>query len=184
MDEIKANLSSKIESAKKHLQDEFATLRSGRANAALLDQVKVDIYGQLLPINQAATVSVPEARQLVVQPWDKANILAIEKAITVADLGLSVVNEGDKIRLTVPPMSNDRREELVKVAQKMAEDEKVVIRNLRRDSMETLEKQAKNGGISEDDLERYKKDIQNIIDTATKGMDVMTEAKAGELRKI
>lgn len=184
MDEIKANLSSKIEAAKKHLQDEFATLRSGRANAALLDQVKVDIYGQMLPINQTATVSVPEARQLVVQPWDKANIATIEKAITVADLGLSVVNEGDKIRLTVPPMSNDRREELVKIAQKMTEDEKVVIRNLRRDSIEMIEKQFKDGGVSEDELERYKKDIQNVIDIATKVMDVMTESKAGELRKI
>ncbi|MEA1910019.1 MAG: ribosome recycling factor [Patescibacteria group bacterium] len=184
MDEVKVNLSTKIEAAKKHLQEEFATLRSGRANAAILDQVKVDVYGQEMPINQVATVSVPEARQLIVQPWDKGNIALIEKAISMANLGLSVVNEGDKIRLTVPPMSNERREELVKVAQKMSEDEKVVIRNLRRDSIESLEKQSKDGGMGEDELERHKKDIQSIVDGATKELDTITKSKANELREI
>jgi len=184
MEEIRQTLNHKIAGVRQHLLEEFNSIRSGRANAALLDKVLVNVYEQKLAINSMATISVPEARQLVVQPWDKANVGAIEKAIAEANLGVGTVNEGDKIRVTIPLLSNERREELVKLVQKIAEEAKVGVRNLRREALDNMEKQANQGGVSDDDKERFKKDYQVIIDAAITEIDNMVEAKAFELRAV
>lgn len=184
MNIIKAELSQKIASAKQHLIAEFAGVRSGRANAALLDTVQVEVYGQKVPINNLASIAVPEPRQLLVQPWDKSNIGAIEKAIVAADLGLGVVNEGDKIRVNIPPLSNERREELVKLVQRMTEDTKVAVRNLRREAFEGLDKNYQQGGVGEDELDREKKDCQVLIDAAVAEIDKLADDKANELRAV
>ncbi len=184
MEIIKTELTQKIAGAKQHLLAQFATVRSGRAHAALLDQVQVEVYGQRLPINNLATVSVPESRQLLVQPWDKANLGAVEKAIVVADLGLGVVNEGDKIRVSIPPLSNERREELVKLVLRMAEEARVGIRNIRREAFDALDKESDQGGVSEDEVDRWKRDFQGLIDNAISEVDKIAENKTTELRSI
>lgn len=184
MDIIKSELNQKIASAKQHLIAEFAGVRSGRANAALLDMVQVDVYGQKMPINNLASVAIPESRQLLVQPWDKGNLGAIEKAIVAADLGLGIVNEGDKIRVSIPPLSNERREELVRLVQRMAEDAKVAVRNLRREAFEGLDKHSAQGGVGEDELDREKKDCQVLIDASVAEIDRLANDKANELRAI
>lgn len=184
MDDVKNELMQKIAGAKQHLLAEFASVRSGRANAALLDKVQVEVYGQKMPINNLATVMVPEPRQLLVQPWDKANVGALEKAIIAADLGLGVVNEGDKVRVSIPPLSDERREELVKLTQRMVEEVRVAIRNLRREAFEALDKQEDGGGISEDEVERRKKDCQTLIDAVMAEIDKLAEVKASELRAV
>lgn len=184
MEEIKQTLNQKIAAAKQHLAEEFKGIRSGRANAALLDKVLVNVYGQKVAISSLATIAVPESRQLLVQPWDKANVGAVEKAITEANLGVGTVNEGDKVRVTIPPLSNERREELVKLVQRTAEEARVGIRNLRREAIDGMEKQANQGGVSDDDKDRFKKDYQTIIDEAIAGIDNMAETKAIELRTV
>ncbi|MFH0912046.1 MAG: ribosome recycling factor [Patescibacteria group bacterium] len=184
MDSIKSELNQKIAGAKQHLTSELSNIRSGRANAAMLDKVQVEVYGQRLPINNLATVSVPEPRQLLVQPWDKTSIGAVEKAIVAADLGLGVVNEGDKVRVSIPPLSNERREELVKLSQRIAEETRIAIRNLRREALEALDKQSAKGGVSEDDLERWKRDCQSLVDAGIVEVDKIFEAKAAELHSV
>lgn len=184
MDSIKPELIQKIASAKQHVISEFASVRSGRANAALLDKVQVEVYGQTMPVSNLATISVPESRQLLVQPWDKSNIGMVEKAIVAADLGLGVVNEGDKIRVSIPPLSNERREELVKLVNRMTEEARIAVRNLRREALEALDKRSDQGGVSEDDLERGKRDLQILIDAAIAEIDKLAESKAAELRLV
>lgn len=184
MEEIKRTLEQKISGAKQHLIEEFNGIRSGRANAALLDKVLVNVYGQKMAINSMATISVPESRQLIVQPWDKSNVGAVEKAISEANLGVGTVNEGDKVRVTIPPLSNERREELVKLIQKIAEEAKVGVRNLRREAIDNMEKQANQGGVSDDDKERFKKDYQIAIDAVMTEIDSMADTKASELRAV
>ncbi len=184
MQEIKLELIEKIEATHKHLASEFNSIRSGRANAALLDKVVIDIYGQTNPLNSIATITSPDPKQLVVQPWDKNNVSLIEKAITDANLGLSVSNEGDKVRVTIPPLSNERREELVKLMSRLSEEGKVSLRNARRDSLEEMEKKSKAGGVSDDDKERLKKEFQTLIDNAVGKIDQMSSKKSEELRSI
>jgi len=184
MDNIKNELTQKLAGAKQHLISEFASVRSGRANAALLDSIQVEVYGQRMPVNNLATVSVPESRQLLVQPWDRANLAAVEKAIVAANLGLGVVNEGDKIRVSIPPLSDERREELVKLVQRMSEETRVTIRNLRREAFEHLEKQSQEGGVSKDEIERLKRDLQTLVDAGIAGIDELVEHKSTELRSI
>ena len=184
MDNIKNELVQKSTGVKQHLMSEFASVRSGRAHVALLDRVQVEVYGQKLPINNLATVLVPESRQLLVQPWDRANVSAVEKAIVAADLGLSVVNEGDKVRVSIPPLSNERREELIKLVQRMAEEARVAVRNLRREALEALDRQSGQGGVGEDELERWKKDYQTLVDGAVSEIDKLVEVKAIELRAV
>ena len=184
MESIKSELIQKIASAKQHAVSEFMSVRSGRANAALLDKVQVEVYGQKMPVSNLAMISVPESRQLLVQPWDKANLGLIEKAIVAADLGLGIMNEGDKIRVSIPPLSNERREELVKLVNRMAEEARVVISNLRREALEAMDKQSDKGGVSEDDLEREKRDLQVLIDVAIAEIDKLANSKALELRSV
>ena len=136
MKEVEQELVHKITAAKEHLVSEIATIRSGRASAGLLDKVLVDIYGQRVPLSNLATIVTPDPKQLLIQPWDKANVAAIEKSVLDANLGLGVVNEGERVRITVPPLSDERREELARFVYQLAEKTKVSMRNARREAME------------------------------------------------
>lgn len=184
MEGIKQELIRKIEAARDHLAAELATIRSSGANAGLLDRLVIDAYGQKTPLNNVATITVPNAKQLLIQPWDKANAAAIERAVLEADLGLGVVNEGDKIRINIPPLSNERRGELVKLVNKLSEETKVSIRNARRDALEELEAKSKAGGTSDDEKERLKKEYQALIDEAITGIEDKVNNKAGELQSL
>jgi len=184
MEFIKQELAGKLTATKDHLAAEFATVRSGRANPGLLDKILVEVYGQRMPISNLATVTVPDPRQLLVQPWDKANASATEKAILEANLGFGVTNEGDRIRLVVPLLSNERREELVKQVGRLAEDAKVSIRNVRREALDALDSKASSGGVSDDEKDRLKKDWQNLVDKAAEEIEQMAARKAEELRSF
>ena len=184
MQDIKVGLIGKIEATHQHLASEFNAVRSGGANASLLDKITVDVYGQSSALNSIATISSPDHKQLVIQPWDKSNVAGIEKAVLEANLGLSVSNEGDKVRVTIPPLSNERREELVKLISRLSEEGKISIRNARRDALEEMDARAKSGGVSEDETDRFKKEWQALIDDAIAQIDKMASKKSEELRSI
>src|SRR3989344_386834 len=177
MENIRRELSERIAGVITHLTGELVCLRSSGASASLLDKIMVDVYGQRMPINQVAGVTVPDPRQLLIQPWDKANAGAIEKAISESGLGLSVTNEGDRVRVNVPPLSDERRDELVKVAHKLAEEARVNIRSHRREAIDHMEREAKNGGGREDDQERFKKEYQTVVDNGISEIDKLLERK-------
>lgn len=166
------------------LQTEYAAIRAGRANPQILDKITVDYYGSMTPINQLASVSATEARVLTVQPWDKSVLKAIEKAIQTSDIGINPQNDGSVIRLTFPPLTEDRRKELVKDIQKIAENSKVAARSIRRDCIEKLKAMKKASEITEDDLKDGEKEIQKITDNAIKDIDVISEAKQKEIMEI
>lgn len=165
-------------------REQLASVRTGRASPALLSPVKVDYYGSKLPINQLATVSVPEPRLITITPWDKSSLTAIEKAIMTSDLGLTPSSDGQVIRLAIPALTEERREELVNVAQKMAEEARVAIRNIRRDANDGIEKMEKDEGLSEDEVRRGKQEVQEITDEFIEKIDEMLEAKIAEIREI
>lgn len=166
------------------LQTEYGAIRAGRANPQILDKITVDYYGSMTPINQLASVSATEARVLTVQPWDKSVLKAIEKAIQTSDIGINPQNDGSVIRLTFPPLTEDRRKELVKDIQKIAENSKVAARSIRRDCIEKLKAMKKASEITEDDLKDGEKEIQKITDNAIKDIDVISEAKQKEIMEI
>ena len=167
-----------------HMRTEFSEIRAGRANPAVLDKVKVDYYGAPTPVNQLAAVSVTEARTLTIQPWDASVLRQIEKAIQTSDIGINPQNDGKIIRLIFPPLTEDRRKEIVKEAAKMAEDTKVQIRNVRRETMDTLKKMKKEGELTEDDLKQAEKKVQDITDKFIKETDKVSEAKQKEIMEI
>ena len=166
------------------LEVEFGTIRAGRANPQILDKVTADYYGSPTPINQLASVSVSEARVLTIQPWDKSVLKAIEKAIQTSDIGINPQNDGSVIRLTFPPLTEDRRKELVKDIQKIAENSKVAVRSIRRDCIEKLKAMKKNSEITEDDLKDAEKEIQKITDNFTKEIETICDAKQKEIMSI
>lgn len=166
------------------LQTEYGAIRAGRANPQILDKVTVDYYGSMTPINQLASVSATEARVLTIQPWDKSVLKAIEKAIQTSDIGINPQNDGSVIRLTFPPLTEDRRKELVKDIQKIGENSKVAARSIRRDCLEKLKAMKKASEITEDDLKDGEKEIQKITDNAIKEIDVISEAKQKEIMEI
>lgn len=166
------------------LSGEFAAIRAGRANPAVLDRVMVDYYGVPTQINQMAAISVAEARVLVIQPWDKTTLKAIEKAILTSEIGINPNNDGSVIRLAFPPLTEERRKELSKDIRKLGEDAKVAIRSIRRDAMEKFKVSKKNSEITEDDLKNAEKDIQNMTDKYCKDIDTMTENKEKEIMSI
>ena len=166
------------------LQTEYAAIRAGRANPQILDKVTVDYYGSMTPINQLASVSATEARVLTIQPWDKSVLKAIEKAIQTSDIGINPQNDGSVIRLTFPPLTEDRRKEIVKDIQKIAENSKVAARSVRRDCIEKLKAMKKASEITEDDLKDGEKEIQKITDNAIKDIDAISEAKQKEIMEI
>ena len=145
------------------LKKDISTLRTGRANTNMLDTIKVDVYGQLLPINQLATVSVSEARLISIQVWDKGNISLIESAIQKSELGINPQTDGQIIRLKIPDLTEERRKDLIKILKNMGEKGKIAVRNIRREANEELKKKLKEKNISEDDNESFEKDIQKII---------------------
>jgi ribosome recycling factor len=164
LNEVKADAESRMKKAIEALQRELATIRTGRASPALLDRIEVDYYGAMTPLNQLAGVTAPEARLLVIQPWDKSSINSIEKAIRTADLGVNPTNDGDVIRIAIPALTEERRKELVKVVRSRIEDSRVAIRNIRRDSISQVKELAQEKMISEDDERRGEQDIQDLTD--------------------
>lgn len=166
------------------LKKDLASLRTGRATPALLDKIMVEYYGAMTPINQMANVSAPEPRLLVIQPWDKSVMSDIERAIMKSDLGLTPNNDGTVIRLGIPQLTQERRNELVKVAKKKGEESKVVIRNLRRDANDDLKAFEKDGDISEDDSRRGQDEIQKITDKYIKEIDNIITTKEAEIMEI
>ncbi|MBS4194014.1 ribosome recycling factor [Lederbergia citri] len=175
---------NKMEKAIQVYSRELASIRAGRASASLLDKLTIDYYGAPTPVNQMASISVPEARLLVIQPYDKSVLGDIEKAILKSDLGLTPSNDGSLIRLTIPQLTEERRKELVKVVKKEGEDAKIAIRNIRRDGNEELKKLEKNGEITEDDLRGYSDDIQKLTDDHIKKIDEITKEKEQEILAV
>lgn len=163
------------------LYKELGTLRAGRANPAMLDKVMVNYYGAATPLNQLATIAVPEARLLVVTPFDKSSIGEIEKAIQKADLGLTPNNDGDVIRIQIPALTEERRKEIVKLVNKYAEDARVAVRNVRRETNDELKKKEKEGEITEDELRRYQDEVQQITD---KNIDTINQAAEDKEKEI
>lgn len=163
------------------LKDEFKALRTGRASAAIFDKVRVDYYGTPTPLNQVSTISVPEARSIIIQPFDKSLIGEIEKAIQKADLGLNPSNDGKVIRISVPPLTAERRKELVKQAKATAENSRVAIRNIRRDGNDDLKKQQKDGSITEDELKTSEADLQKSTDKFIQEINKILDDKEKEI---
>jgi len=166
------------------LKKDFASLRAGRATPALLDKIQVDYYGALTPVNQMANINVPEARLLVIQPWDKSTIPAIEKAILKSDLGLNPSNDGNVIRIGIPQLTEERRKELVKVVKKKAEEARVAIRNVRRDVNDMIKELEKEHEVSEDESKRALDDVQKITDKFIKKVDEVMNTKEKEIMEV
>ena len=166
------------------LDSEFGTIRAGRANPHVLDRITVDYYGTPTPLQQVANISVPEARMIQIQPWEKKIIKDIEKAILMSDIGINPTNDGTVIRLVFPELTEERRKELVKDVKKKGEASKVAVRNIRRDAMDEAKKQEKDKEITEDQLKALEKDIQKATDDAVKKIDSMTAEKEKELLTV
>ena len=166
------------------LNSEYNSIRAGRANPAVLDSIRVEYWGVLTPVNQMAAVSVAEARILVIQPWDKSALKLIEKAIQTSDIGINPQNDGTVIRLTFPPLTEERRKALVKEVKATAENSKVAIRNIRRDALEKLKTMKKNSEITEDDLKYGETEVQKITDDFIKQVDSVASAKEAEIMEI
>lgn len=166
------------------LAKELAAVRAGRANPAVLDKITVEYYGAPTPLNQVAAISTPDPRTLAVQPWDGSVLKAIEKAIQVSDLGINPQNDGKQIRLSFPPLTEERRKELVKQIHKYAENGKVAVRNIRRDAMDNFKKQQKASEITEDELKIAEKDLQKLTDDSCKEIDKILDNKEKELMSV
>lgn len=166
------------------LERDYKAVRAGRANPAVLDRITVDYYGAATPINQVAAISVPEPRMLMIQPWDASIIKEIEKAINTSDIGINPSNDGKVIRLVFPPLTEERRKELVKDISKRGEEAKVAVRNIRRDAMDDIKKLKKNSEITEDDLKDGEKKLQDITDKFIKEIEEMEKAKEKEILSI
>lgn len=182
--ELRKDAKHRMDGAIQALTDELSKIRTGRATPALLDSVKVDYYGQRVPLNQAATVTTPEPRLIVVQPWEKSMLAEIEREILKADLGLNPGNDGSVIRVPIPQLSEERRKDLVKLVHKFAEDARIAIRNVRRDANDHLKKLEKNNELSEDELSVELEEIQNYTDEHTKQVDEIMQSKENEVLEI
>ncbi|MDD6808414.1 MAG: ribosome recycling factor [Oscillospiraceae bacterium] len=184
METVFKKAEEKMNKALDALSNDYAAIRAGRANPAVLDKVSVDYYGTATPINQVAAISISEARVLVIQPWDKSMIQPIEKAIQASDIGINPMNDGNVIRLTFPPLTEDRRREIAKEIKQRAEDAKVQIRNIRRDGMDDLKKLKKDSVITEDDLKTAEDKLQKLTDKFIKEIDGVASAKDKEIMSI
>ncbi|KGL40056.1 ribosome recycling factor [Listeria newyorkensis] len=182
--EVLAQAQDKMTKSEQALQHQLGSIRAGRANASLLDRVSVDYYGAPTPINQVAGVSVPEARLLMISPYDKTALGDIEKAILKADLGIMPNNDGEVIRIAIPQLTEERRKELVKEVKKEAEDAKVAVRNVRRDANDDLKKLEKSGDITEDDLRNFTEDVQKLTDASIKKLDEIAKSKEEEIMEV
>lgn len=180
MNDCKEKMNKAVESTK----HKFASIRAGRANVSMLDGIKIEQYGSLMPLNQVGTVSAPEARLLVIDPWDKSVIPTIEKAIMTSNLGLTPNNDGKVIRLMIPELTADRRKEYVKFAKSEAENGKVAVRNIRKDMNNNLRKLEKDGEITEDDLKRFEDEVQKLTDATIKTIDQLLALKEKEITTV
>ena len=184
MDQIHKQAEERMKKSVHALEEEFNTIRTGRASAALFDKIRVEYYGNPTPLNQVATISVPEARLVVIQPWDKGIISDIEKAIQKSELSVNPANDGKVIRINIPPLTEERRKEFAKVARNMAEQARVAVRNIRRDANDELKKNEKDGDLSEDDLKRGEDEIQKLTDRYVEEINQALEAKEKEILEI
>jgi len=184
MSEVIFEMSEKMEKSVVTFRNELAKIRTGRASLALLDDISVDAYGSNMPLNQVATLTIPESRLIAIQPWDVQMLGAIEKAILKSSIGLTPVNDGKVIRLSIPQLTEERRKELVKQVKKIAEEFRVAIRNSRRDAIDTLKGQKKGKEISEDDLFRLQDEAQAETDNNIKKIDDITDSKEKEVLEV
>ena len=184
MDTVIAAAKERMNKTISALHSEYNSIRAGRANAAVLDPIRVDYWGTPTPINQMAAISVTEARILVIQPWDKSALKLIEKAIQASDLGINPQNDGTVIRLTFPPLTEERRKNLTKDVKSQAEGSMVAIRNIRRDTIEKLKNMKKAGDLTEDDLSDAEKDVQKLTDDFIKQIDGVAAEKEKEIMEI
>src|SRR5436190_3602207 len=184
IDELLDDARERMVKSAEAAQHEFASVRTGRASPALLDRVVVDYYGAMTPLNQLATISAPEARLITVQPYDKSSIKAIEKAINESDIGLNPSNDGNIVRLVVPELTEERRHELVKVVRQLAEDGRVAIRNVRRDTMHQLRELKAEGEASSDDEHRAEAELQKLTDRRVSELDNVLKAKEKEILEV
>jgi ribosome recycling factor len=180
---IKAT-TEKMEKSLDAFRQELTKIRTGRASLSLLDGIKVEAYGSPMPLNQVGTLTIPESRQIVIQPWDPQLMGSIEKAILKSELGLTPVNDGKVIRINIPQLTEERRKELVKIVKKVAEEYRVAVRNHRRDAIDTLKKQKKNKEISEDDQFKLQDEVQNETDTFIKKIDDVAAEKENEVMEV
>jgi ribosome recycling factor len=184
MQQVLDNCEAKMKKSVVALDTEYSALRTGRATAALFDKIKVEYYGQETPLSQVASVSVPEARLVVIQPWDKTLLTPIEKAILKSELGLNPNNDGKLLRINFPPLTEQRRKELAKSAKGTAEQSRVAIRNIRRDAIDELKKQQKGGDISEDQQKDGETKVQKMTDSYIAQINALAEAKEKEIMEI
>lgn len=184
MEKFLVDLEAKMKKTVEATNHNFASVRTGRATPALLDRVNVEYYGTSCPLKQLATISTPEPKMLLIHPFDKNSIHDIEKAILKSDLGITPANDGQNVRLVFPPLSEERRKELVKVVKNMSEEAKVALRNIRRDAVEDLKKQEKAKTISEDDAKRKTEEVQKLIDKFTKEIDDHLKKKEVEILEV
>lgn len=182
--EILLQESERMDKAIEALKRDFATVRTGRASVALLDGINVDYYGVPSPLNQVANLSVPEPRMLLIAPWDKSMIGAIEKAILQSDLGLNPNNDGSVIRLSIPQLTEERRKDLVKIVNKKAEEAKIAIRNIRRDANDAMKKEEKDKTISEDECKVALDDVQELTDSKIANIDELRDAKERDVLEV
>ena len=178
------NYSSKMDKTIQSFKKEISTLRTGRANSSMLDMIRVDVYGQMMPINQLATISVPEARLISVQVWDKSNVTLIDSAIQKSDLGINPQIDGQTIRIRIPDLTEERRKELIKVLKGMTEKNKISIRNIRREANEELKKKLKEKKITEDENKNYEKSTQKLTDDHISIIDKITAEKEKEVLQL
>jgi ribosome recycling factor len=184
IDELLKDAAERMRKSVESSHHEFSTVRTGRASPALLDRIVVDYYGAMTPLNQLATISAPEARLITVQPYDKSSIKAIEKSINESDIGLTPSNDGNLIRLAVPELTEERRKELVKVVRNLAEEGRVSIRNVRRDTMQHLREMKNDGEASSDDEHRAEVELQKLTDGRVGDLDGLLKAKEEEILAV
>jgi ribosome recycling factor len=184
MQEVIDSTEEKMKKTLASLKDGFASLRSGRASAALFDKIRVDYYGEKSPLNQVANISIPEARLIVIQPWDKNLMGEIEKAIRSSELSLNPSNDGKVIRIAIPPLTEERRKELVKLAKNQAEQSRVAIRNIRRDGNDEVKKMLKDASITEDDESKASVDLQKLTDSYIDKVNHVLEEKEKEIMEV
>jgi len=182
--EVHKNLEEKMKKTILVLKEDLHSIRAGRANPALLDRITVDYYGSPTPLKQIASISAPEARMLVIQPYDSSSIKNIEKAITQSDLGINPSNDGKIIRLSIPLLTEERRKDLMKIVKKTGEDAKIALRNERREANDTLKKMNKNKELTEDDLKRAEDEVQKLTDKYTEIIDDLISQKEGEIMEV
>jgi ribosome recycling factor len=184
MNEILMEMDDKIEKSIEAFRHELSKVRTGRASLALLEGISVNAYGSLMPLNQVGSMTIPESRMIVITPWDPQMLPVIEKAILKSDVGLTPANDGKMIRLSIPQLTEDRRKELVKQVKKIAEEIRVAVRNIRRDTIDVLKKQKKDKEISEDELFKLQDEAQQKTDTSMKLIDSISSAKEKEVMEV